>query len=42
MKEENLIVSLGIAICTIIGILGVIQLAQIIQWLWLNVSITIK
>ncbi len=42
MKEETLIASLGIAICSLIGILGVIQLAQMIQWLWLNVSITIK
>jgi len=34
--------TLIVGACAIIAILGMIQFAQIIQWLWLNVSITVK
>jgi hypothetical protein len=42
MKESKFVATLTVGACALIGLLGLVQFAQIIQWVWLNVSITVK
>jgi len=40
--ESSVVATLTVGSCAVIGVLGIFQFAQIIQWLWLNVSIVVK